>query len=160
MQTVVRIVSKLSRWVRVIAGAALTFMILMTVADVILRSFRRPIRGTYELVGLSGAVIFAFSLPITSWLKGHVCVDFVILKFPQPARNALNIVTKCLGMGLFLLMGSNLMILGMEIYRAGEMSPTLHVPFYPIIYAIGICCYFQCLVLLCDIMKSFGGKYD
>lgn len=40
----------LTRSLNIIAGTALTFMMLLTVADVILRSFRRPIPGTYELV--------------------------------------------------------------------------------------------------------------
>lgn len=160
MQRLLRIVLKLSRWMNVIAGVALTFMILLTVADVILRSFRSPIVGTYELVAFSGAVVIGFSIPITSWLKGHIYVDFFILKLPQTGRKIFNIVTKCLGIGLFLIISSNLMILGMDLYKSGEVSPTLHVPFYLIIYGIGICCFFQCLVLLCDIVKIFGGEYE
>jgi TRAP-type C4-dicarboxylate transport system permease small subunit len=144
----------------VIAGVALTFMILLTVADVILRSFRKPIIGTYELVAFSGAMIIGFSIPLTSWLKGHIYVDFFILKLPQTGRKIFNIVTKCLGIGLFLIISSNLMILGMDLYKSGEVSPTLHIPFYLIIYGIGICCFFQCLVLLCDIVKVLGGKYE
>lgn len=160
MQGLLRIVSRLSRWMNVIAGVALTFMILLTVADVILRSFRKPIIGTYELVAFSGAMIIGFSIPLTSWLKGHIYVDFFILKLPQTGRKIFNIVTKCLGIGLFLIISSNLMILGMDLYKSGEVSPTLHIPFYLIIYGIGICCFFQCLVLLCDIVKVLGGKYE
>lgn len=143
-----------------IAGVALTFMILLTVTDVILRSFRKPIIGTYELVAFSGAMIIGFSIPFTSWLKGHIYVDFFILKLPQTGRKIFNIVTKCLGIGLFFIISSNLMILGMDLYKSGEVSPTLHIPFYLIIYGIGICCFIQCLVLLCDIVKVFGGKYE
>jgi TRAP-type C4-dicarboxylate transport system permease small subunit len=160
MQRLLRIVSKLSKWMNKVAGVALIFMILITVADVTLRSFRRPIIGTYELVALSGAVIIGFSIPLTSWLKGHIYVDFFILKLPQKGRKIFNIVTKCLGIGLFLIIGSNLMIFGMELHKAGEVSPTLHVPFYPIIYGIGGCCFFQCFVLFCDIVKIFGEEYE
>jgi len=160
MQGLLRIVSKLSKWMNVIAGVALTFMILLTVTDVILRSFRKPIIGTYELVAFSGAMIIGFSIPFTSWLKGHIYVDFFILKLPQTGRKIFNIVTKCLGIGLFFIISSNLMILGMDLYKSGEVSPTLHIPFYLIIYGIGICCFIQCLVLLCDIVKVFGGKYE
>ena len=34
-----------------VAGAALAFLMLLTVADVVLRIFGHPIVGTYELVG-------------------------------------------------------------------------------------------------------------
>ena len=36
---------------------------LLTLVDVILRGFKRPIVGTYELVALAGAVVIGFSLP-------------------------------------------------------------------------------------------------
>ena len=66
MQRLLGVVSTFSRWMNGIAAVALGFMILLTVADVILRYFRRPIIGTYEMVALSGAVIIGFSLPFTS----------------------------------------------------------------------------------------------
>ena len=154
------IVSTLSKWMNVISGVALIFMILLTVADVILRSFRTPVVGTFELVAFSGAVVIGFSLPFTSWLKGHIYVDFLILELPPKARRIVTVFTRCLGIGLFLVIASNLMILGMELYNSGEVSPTLHVPFYLVVYGIGICCFVQCLVLVCDIAKIIGVKYE
>jgi len=50
-------VGRVSRGINVIAGIAITFIMLLTVLDVILRSFRRPIVGTYELVAFSGAIV-------------------------------------------------------------------------------------------------------
>ncbi len=160
MQGLLFFVSKLSRWMNVISGAALIFMILLTVTDVILRSFRAPVVGTFELVAFSGAVVIGFSLPFTSWLRGHIYVDFLILELPLRARRIANIFTRCLGIGLFLVIASNLIILGMELYNSGEVSPTLHVPFYLVVYGIGICCFVQCLVLVCDIVKIIGGGYE
>ncbi len=72
----------------------------------------------------------------------------------------MTIFTRCLGIGLFLVIASNLIILGMELYNSGEVSPTLHVPFYLVVYGIGICCFVQCLVLVCDIVKIIGGEYE
>jgi TRAP-type C4-dicarboxylate transport system permease small subunit len=151
---------KLSRLINFIGGVSLAFIMFLTVADIILRYFRRPILGTYEIVAFSGAVVIGFSLPYTSWMRGHVYVDFLILRFSQKIRNIFNISTKCLGVGLFFLIGWNLMKYGVDLHRSGEVSPTLTMPFYPVAYGIGICCFIQCLVLLCDILKIFGGKYE
>jgi TRAP-type C4-dicarboxylate transport system permease small subunit len=159
MHAIVRIVSRLSQWMAIIAKIVLTFMILLTVADVILRNFRRPIIGTYELVAFSGAVAMGFSIPLTSWMEGHVSVDLLILKLPQMPRRIFNIITKCLGIGLFLIIGSNLINLGIALHKAEEVSSTLEIPFYPLIYGLGICCFIECLVLFCDIVKV-GGKYE
>lgn len=150
----------LGRFLNLIAGITLTFMMFLTVADIILRFLRRPIVGTYELVAFSGAVVIGFSVPLTSWMKGHVYVDFLILRFSQKTRNLINILTRCLVIGLFLMIGWNLIKYGMDLYKSGEVSPTLQMPFYPIAYGVAICCFIQCLVLFCDILKILGGKYE
>lgn len=144
----------------IIAGITLTFMMSVTVADVILRSLRRPIVGTYELVAFSGAVVIGFSLPFTSWVRGHIYVDFIISKFSKKIRDAFNIVTRCMVIGLFLLIGWNLIKYGMDLQKSGEVSLTLQMPFYPVAYGIGICCFIQCLVIGCDLLKIYGGKYE
>jgi TRAP-type C4-dicarboxylate transport system permease small subunit len=143
-----------------IAAVALSFMILLTVADVILRYFKRPIIGTYEMVALSGAVIIGFSLPFTSMMKGHVNVDLLTLKLSPKRRKISNSITKCLGIILFLVIGWNLILLGMDFHKVGEVTPTRHLPIYPVLYGIGICCFFESLVLLCDIVKIIRGKYE
>ncbi len=50
----------LSRFMYVIAGIALTACVFLTVSDVMLRMFKHPITGTFELVGLLGAVVIGF----------------------------------------------------------------------------------------------------
>jgi len=153
-------IKELSRFLNIIAGIALTFMMVLTVADVILRYFKRPIVGTYELVALSGAVVIGFSIPFTSWQRGHIYVDFFILRFRKKIRQAVQTATRLLGMGLFVLIGWNLIQMGMDLRRSGEVSLTLQLPFYPVAYGIGICCFVQCLVLLSDIFKVWGGQYE
>lgn len=150
----------LSRFLNIIAGITLTFMMSLTVLDVILRSFRRPIVGTFELVAFSGAVVIGFAVPFTSWVRGHIYVDFFIMRFSQKVRNIFNIATRCLVIWLFLMIGWNLILYGRDLYKSGEVSLTLQMPFYPVAYGIGICCFIQCLVLLCDILKIAGGKYE
>ncbi len=153
-------INGLSRLFNVIAGVSLTFLMLLTVMDVILRALKRPIVGTYELVAFSGAVVIGFAVPLTSWLRGHIFVDFFILRFSQKVRNIFNITTRCLVIVLFFLIGWNLIKYGMDLQKSGEVSLTLQMPFYPVAYGVAVCCFVQCLVLICDVIKIFGGKYE
>lgn len=153
-------VKGLSRFLNVIAGVSLSFLMFLTLADVVLRFFRRPIVGTYELVALSGAIAIGFSVPLTSWMRGHIYVDFLILKLSRRGRGAFIFSTRCLVIFLFLMIGWNLIKYAMDLQRSGEVSPTLQLPFYPVAYAIGICCLVQCLVMLCEIVKVFRGEYE
>ena len=160
MDGILKMVLRLSKWSSIIGELALTFMMLLTVSDVILRSFKRPIVGTYELVSLSGAVAIGFSVPITSWMRGHVNVDLLTARLSQKMRTLFSVATRCLVIILFLVMSWRLTNYGMDLHRVKEVSMTLQMPFYPVAYGLGISFFIQCLVLFCDILKISGGKYE
>jgi TRAP-type C4-dicarboxylate transport system permease small subunit len=61
-----------------VAGAALAAMMLVTVADVLLRAaLNRPIRGTLEIVELLLACTFFLALPASFLRDEHIVVDIV-----------------------------------------------------------------------------------
>ncbi len=160
MERIITKVKGVSRFLNLIAGIAITFIMFLTVTDVILRSFRRPIIGTYELVAFSGAIVIGFAVPLTTLLKGHVLVDFLVMKFPKEIRSVFHVVTRCLGIGLFSLLGWNLFKVGMDLYRTGEVSLTLQLPFYPVAFGVGVACFVQCFVLIAHILQVIGGTYE
>ncbi|HME43292.1 MAG TPA: TRAP transporter small permease [Syntrophorhabdales bacterium] len=151
---------KLSKFLNSISSVALVLIMVLTVADVVLRIFKRPITGTYEIVGLLGAVVIGFGIPITSWIRGHIYVDFLTQKLPQERRNVVNIFTRLLGIGLFFIAGWNLIIVGMDLYHTGEVTLTRQLPFYPVAYGLAVSCFVQCFVLICDILKIVGEEYE
>lgn len=161
MGAILWITEKLSKWMSAIAGAALTAIMLLTVCDVFLRYFfDRPIIGTFEMVGFGGAIAIGFAIPITSWMRGHIFVDFFVQKFNKVGQGIVNVITRLGGIALFYLIGYNLLKYGHDLYVSGEVSLTRQIPFYPIAYGMAICCFIQCLVLICDLFKIFGGQYE
>lgn len=151
---------KISRLMNVISYIALTFIMLLTVSDVVLRSFKHPIIGTFEIVGIAGAVVIGFGIPLTSWLRGLIYVDFVIQRFPRWGRNFMNILTRAICIIIFIIIGYNLCGYATDLLVSGEVTPTRQIPFYPVVYGLGIACFVQCLVLIADIIKVMGGKYE
>ncbi len=150
----------LSRVMQVIAGIFLVFMMLLTTCDVILRIFSRPIIGTYEMVALSGGIVVGFSVPITSWVRGQIFVDFFDQKFPKNVQDVFNYVTRLMAILLFLFTAWNLVKMATDMYRSGEVSLTLQLPFYPVAYGIGFAFFVQIFVLIVDMMKIAGGEYE
>jgi len=116
--------------------------------------------GTYEIVGLLCAILISFAIPFTTWKRGHIRVDFFVEMLPPMIRRVVNIFAKCLGIGLFILIGWNLIVFGMDLAQAGEVTPTRHIPFYPVLYGIGVCCFFECIMLFSDIVKIVRGEYE
>ena len=160
MAAYLRIVTKLSNIMYICAGVILSFMMALTVADVILRYLGRPIPGTYELVGLSGAIVVGFAVPYTSLVKGHIFVEFLIDRFETGRRELVLIFTKILTLLLFLGFWIYLFRTGMDMAASGEVTQILRIPFYPVVYAMGVCCFIECLVMVSDIMRLAGGNYE
>jgi TRAP-type C4-dicarboxylate transport system permease small subunit len=143
-----------------VAAAALALLMLLTIADVALRLLGRPIVGTYELVALGGAIAIGLSLPLTSWVRGHIYVDSFVARLPRLPRAALNLATRLLVLGLFLVLGWNLLKYAMDLRAAGEVTPTLRVPFYPVPFGVGLSCLLECLVMVADIVKIIRKEYE
>jgi TRAP-type C4-dicarboxylate transport system permease small subunit len=137
----------------VVAGLALSAMMFLTVADVILRIFKRPIVGTYEIVGLLGAVVVGFAIPQTSRLKGHVIMDFLTGTLSPGWQRILGILTRLLAIALFAIIAWQIIGLGNDFRRGDEGTLTLHWPTFPIAYGIGVCCIIECLVLLLQLFE-------
>ncbi len=153
-------VEKIGKFFNIIAGISLTFLMLLTITDVVLRLFKKPVVGTYEMVAFAGAVVIGFSMPLTSFIRQHIFVDFFILKFSQKVRNIFNVATRLLVMGLFFLVGWNMFKYARDLQKSGEVSLTLQLPFYPVAYGVGVCCFILCLVFICDIAKIVKGEYE
>lgn len=160
MKSFLEVVERMSKWLQVVSCVALAFIVILTNADIILRLFGHPIIGTYEIVSLSGAVVIAFAIPMTSWLRGHIYVDFIYQKLSKPIQNILNIITRLIGIGAFGIIGWNLFLLGLDLFTSGEVTLTRHLPFYPVAYGLCVCCFMECVVLVTDIFKIIGGTYE
>lgn len=145
---------RISKVMDVIGGVVLSLMMLITVTDVILRFVGKPITGTYELVFLGGAVVIGCAIPQTSWQGGHVNVDFVLEYFPGILKKIVMVSTRLMGIAFFALLGWNLFALGTNLYNKEEVSLTLHVPYYPVAYILGVCAFAECLVLLSHLIKT------
>jgi TRAP-type C4-dicarboxylate transport system permease small subunit len=143
-----------------IAGIAVTFMMLLTVADVLLRAGGHPIIGTFEVVALSLALVIGFGIPQVSLDKGHVYMDFLLEKLSERGKNVMNTFTRVLCLILFAFMGFNLFNVGARFHASGEVSATIKIPFYPVAYAVAVCCLLECCVFILDIVRIWRSEYE
>jgi TRAP-type C4-dicarboxylate transport system permease small subunit len=153
-------VKLLSSFFNLFAAAALSAIILLTCIDVSMRYFfSRPIAGTYDLVSLMGAVIAAFAMPYTMLMGGHVAVDLLVRKLSDRKKLAVETVTHIVGILLFLTLTWQSAGLASDMKAAGEVTPTLLLPFYPVVYAMSVCFFVLCLAILVNLL-SIGLKRE
>ncbi|NIA19358.1 MAG: TRAP transporter small permease subunit [Xanthomonadaceae bacterium] len=134
-----------------LSALSIMAMMLLTCADVVLRLFKHPILGTYELVGLFGALTIALAIPATTLNKGHVAVDFLIDKLPPSARKIFTIITTLLSISLFALIAWQSFTYANILRSTGEVTLSLQMPFYPVVYVISAAALLVCVVLFLEL---------
>lgn len=160
MERAFNILFRVSSFLNWIAALALTFMMLLTVADVFMRAGGSPFIGTYEIVNILMGLVIGFGIPKVSLDRGHVSMEFLQQALSKKNQAILNTFTRILCIVLFVLIGYNLIGAGREFRLAGEVSPTMQLPFFPIAYGVGICCFIECLVFLFDIIKIWKAQNE
>jgi TRAP-type C4-dicarboxylate transport system permease small subunit len=160
MKALDAVLKRISAILNIVAAAALTFMMFLTVVDVGLRAAGRPIVGVYEIVALTLAVVVGFSMAQVSLDGAHVYMEIGLDKLGPFGQNVMKTFTRILCLGLFIFIGYNLFSVGAEFRTSGEVSQTLRLPFFPVAYAVGFCCFLQCLIFLMDIATIWRAEHE
>lgn len=137
-----------------IAAAALIIMMLLTTLDVILRLFKSSVPGTYEIIGLLGAVVTSFSLGYTSVEKGHIAVDFLVMRFSPKAQALIGSANAILATVLFGIITWQSLLYGIDLLKKGQVSPTIQIPMYPFVFGIAAGCGILTLVLVVEFLHG------
>ena len=144
-----------SEWVSWVGGVGVVAMLVLIVADIIgIKFFKYPIPGSIEIVGFLAVVVTAFALAYTYVLRGHIQVEFFVMRLPQRLKAAITAFVSLLGTALFVLLAWQSYAYGRLLQTTGEVSMTQRIPFYPFVYMIAFCCLPVCLALLVEFLQS------
>lgn len=143
-----------------ISAAALIIMMLLTTLDVILRLFKSSVPGTYEIIGLLGALVTSFALGYTSVEKGHIAVDFLVMRFSPKAQALIGVANAMIAAVLFGIITWQSLLYGMDLLNKGQVSPTIQMPIYPFVFGIAIGCGLLTLVLVVEFLHGLRSYRD
>ena len=122
--------SGLLRLMALVGGIGLLLLMVMTVADVVLRYvFNRPFEGSQEVTQLSMAIIVFLGIAYCGWTGGHISVDLFEKALDRPALRLLPLVIAWAGGLLF-------SVIAWQTAREAlattyKTSNMMFIPFYP-----------------------------
>lgn len=112
-----------------LASAALAVMMLVVVADVVLRiAFGIPVRGAYDVVSMGLLVMVFFGIAPVVARAGEITIDLIDHLLPRPVLVFLQLVASGGGLLLFLFLGWSMIGPARDTYRWGGYSLELGVP--------------------------------
>ena len=116
-----------------LACAALLVMVLLTAADVGLRSFfNRPITSSYELSEILMGIFSPIALLYCAYTNSHVCVDILFDHLSRTAQRACLLFADAVTLISAFLLAWLSWHLMLELRDFGFTTPTLGIPSWPL----------------------------
>jgi TRAP-type C4-dicarboxylate transport system permease small subunit len=146
----------ISKGMGVVAAAVLVAMMLLTVADVIGRYFfSRPIKGTWELVGLLLVCAGTWGLGYCQMEKAHISITIMYDLFSRRVRALMSTLACLIGLGGFSLICWQTFVLAKRYFLLprGNETDTLGLPYSPFILLLSIGAGMMVLILIVDVVR-------
>ncbi|QGG49438.1 tripartite ATP-independent periplasmic transporter, DctQ family [Heliorestis convoluta] len=121
-----------------LAGSCLLLMMALVVGNAVMRFFGAPILGTTEIVGWLTALSIALGLGYTQITRGYVEINALVERFPPLLKKILHKAVLVTSMLFFALVSWQLVLYGLTVKQNGNLSETLWIPFYPLIFLIAL----------------------
>lgn len=153
METIDKLISWMSDKLKIAGAFCLTAMMLITCVDVVGRFFNTPILGAVEFVGFFATLTTAFALPYTHQMKAHIGVEILVNSLPEKHQDIVSLLTTMAGFFLFAIVTWRMAVYANTIHQSGEVSMTLKLPEYLIIYVVAICFLIFAFILIQDVIK-------
>ena len=154
LEKISNVLNQVLLWV---GGLFLLAMITITGANIVLRLFGLPLRGTFELMGYFGAVVTAFALGYTQIKRVHIAVDIVVLRFSKKTQKILHAVNHLVCMVFFIIATWQVSKYATTLWETGEVTETLQIVYYPFTYAVALGCLILAFTFFVDFLKSIFG---
>lgn len=149
------LVDWMSSLLQKLAALLLVLMMLVTCADVVGNLLGKPVLGAEELVSLLAALVLAFVLPKAHLDRAHIGIELVYRSLGPATRKCNDIFVGLISLAFFLLASWQCFEYADDLRDSGEVSATLELPFYYILYAISLSTLVLALAILQDLLQTW-----
>lgn len=137
-----------------VSSVALTVMMGLVFINVLLRAVWRPLLGTYEITAFLASICISFALANCAAQKGHVAITLFTQNLSRQLQAVCGVIVALIGTGLFTVLAWESIKYGIALRKAGEVSMTLEISFYPFVFGMSFGLFMLALVNLVDLLNS------
>ena len=127
---------RVTTWLARGGAVALTFMMLLTFCDVVGRAFDQPIVFTVEATELAMGLVVYLGIGMTTYSRGHISVDIVVLRLPPRVRAGLEVLTLGVCIVLTVLICWRLWIRAGTTFDKNDLTQIMEWPIWPVAYVM------------------------
>lgn len=124
-------IKKITLSLMAVAAACIAIMMIATIADVLMNNiFRRPIRGTYEVVEILMACVVFLGVPEIFRTNGNVVVDVLDHFIPKSTVNALDRIATVVTIVFLIVLGYAMLAPAWDTILYPESKQETGIPVY------------------------------
>lgn len=149
VNSVVAIINFTSRATNIIASGVLVAMMLLVVADVVMRYvLRSPIIGATELTEYMMVCVVFFALAWCALMRKHVKVDLLLAHFSPRAQAIIDSTTCFFSLGVGVIITWRSVLESISLIQVGKISSSLEIPIYIFYFVSSFGFAVLCVVIL------------
>lgn len=131
--------SRAVRWLALLGGLVLLFMVGLTVVDVGLRKFANaPIFGAQNISELALLVVVFFAMAYCGQTKGHVAVDLIGSAAGPKTLRVFDFIVNAVGAVMFVILTWRAVLAAIHAWDTNRISNLLAIPHWPFYCVIAL----------------------
>ncbi|WP_291319478.1 TRAP transporter small permease [Desulfonatronospira sp.] len=154
MDRLEKIVGHMALRIAQVAQLALVLVMLVIVANILMRAWWKPLTGSYELVEILGAVILSMGVAYCAVNRGHVTVSLLVDSLPPRLQNVVEIITNIISLTFISLLSWGLLQYSSNVHRRNLSTSSLDIPLYPVYYLVACGMIMLALTVLVELIKN------
>ena len=155
------IVNTIARILNLLSYLACAVMILLTVADVILRAITgNPILGAYEITQYTLLTFIFASFAYTQTEHGHIQVTMFLRILPRKVMFAIYAVMEVLSTVFWVYFAYAAYLQAVYAFDKGYFAQVLKFPTYPFYALVCVCLIIFALTTLMSAIKTFAAMFN
>ena len=165
MQTLEKIIHQMTLRLAQVGQLALVLVMLVIVANILMRAWWLPLTGSYELVEILGAVLLSLGVANCAAHKGHVAVSFLVDKMAPRKRAVADLFTNLIFAVIMFYVTWGMIGYAGKMFERGYATTSLKIPLYPVYYLVGFGLALLFVVIVSQLLQALlvifrGGEYQ
>ncbi len=165
MQKVEKFIQQMTLRLAQVGQLALVLVMLVIVANILLRAWWVPLKGSYELVEILGAILLSLGVAHCAAHRGHVAVSFLVDRMVPWKRAVVDLVTNLIFAVIMLYVTWGMIGYAGKMYSRGYATTSLNIPLFPVYYLVGFGLALLFVVIIIQLLQAIvvifrGGEYQ
>lgn len=165
MQKVEKIIQQMTLRLAQVGQLALVLVMLVIVANILLRAWWVPLKGSYEMVEILGAILLSLGVAHCAAHRGHVAVGFLVDGMAPRKRAVIDLCTHLIFAVIMFYVTWGMIEYAGKMYARGYATTSLNIPLFPVYYLVGFGMALLFVVIVMQLLQSIvvifrGGEYQ